>query len=224
MFGDQQCSTRFQKGRIPHNQSNLLDLVQVGQMFGRWRVVSSNLTREGGHRKLLVRCGCGFEVLRNYDSLVSGKSTQCNSCSDQDRKLYTKEQYRIAKNHTSMMARCYNRRHPSYKDYGARGIRVQKELQEKAKFIEYVESLPHNGNELDRIDNNKGYEIGNLRWVTRQEQTRNTRRNKYVVWQDKRMVLADFIREYTSISDSYARRLIREGRSLEYITDNYPRV
>jgi hypothetical protein len=44
-------------------------------------------------------------------------------------------------------------------------------------FAEYIEKNlgPCNGRSLDRIDGNKGYEPGNIRWATREEQNKNRR-------------------------------------------------
>jgi hypothetical protein len=49
------------------------------------------------------------------------------------------------------------------------------------KFYKEVGKMPTEYHQIDRIDNNKGYVEGNLRWATRSQQQRNTRR-AYIVY------------------------------------------
>ena len=73
--------------------------------------------------------------------------------------------------------RCENPNHAFYKDYGGRGITVAEELKSSRDFCEYLDSLPGwaPGMTLDRIDNDRGYEVGNLRWVCNSVQQGNKR-------------------------------------------------
>jgi hypothetical protein len=48
-------------------------------------------------------------------------------------------------------------------------------LKDPQSFIAYIGKRPSKKHSLDRIDNEKGYEPGNLRWATSQEQRRNAR-------------------------------------------------
>lgn len=78
----------------------------------------------------------------------------------------------------AMMARCNNPNARSFKNYGGRGITVWEPWQDAAAFIEWVEQTlgPRPaGHTLDRIDNDNGYEPGNVRWATHSEQARNRR-------------------------------------------------
>ena len=75
--------------------------------------------------------------------------------------------------------RCYNEKCADFKNYGGRGITMSDEfLNSSALFCAYLDSLPGwaPGMTLDRIDNSKGYEWGNLRWATYREQNKNKRR------------------------------------------------
>ena len=47
------------------------------------------------------------------------------------------------------------------------------------------------GMTLDRIDNERGYEPGNCRWVNMKAQSRNRTTNVWVDYQGQRMILAD---------------------------------
>lgn len=76
--------------------------------------------------------------------------------------------------------RCYNSNHKSFKNYGGRGIKIYEPWINN--YIEFKEWILENlgerpkGYSLDRINNNKNYEPGNLRWATSKEQNNNRRR------------------------------------------------
>lgn len=76
----------------------------------------------------------------------------------------------------STTQRCTNPKHPSFRNYGAKGISLSEELRSFEDYRDYVSSLPgydpENGS-LDRIDNRKGYEKNNLRWATQSIQVAN---------------------------------------------------
>ncbi len=72
--------------------------------------------------------------------------------------------------------KCYDKDAREYCRYGAKGRSLSDEwLENPTSFVEYVISLPNFDMSLtlDRVDNTKGYERGNLRWATHKEQARN---------------------------------------------------
>lgn len=95
-----------------------------------------------------------------------------------------------------MRARCHNPNSRDYHNYGARGIALHPEWRyDWRPFVKYVLTelgpRPSEGHTLDRIDNDKGYAPGNLRWATRAEQLRNRRTNVTVVLNGEHACLVD---------------------------------
>lgn len=75
----------------------------------------------------------------------------------------------------SMIARCYSFNHKRFKDYGGRGIRVCVRWHLFELFLEDVGLKPSLDLTLERIDNDRNYEPGNVRWATSKEQRDNQR-------------------------------------------------
>lgn len=73
----------------------------------------------------------------------------------------------------SMMQRCYGKSASNYKYYGALGIAVCERWHDFAVFLEDMGECESRQMTLDRIDNSKGYEPGNCRWITQAEQNKN---------------------------------------------------
>ena len=73
-----------------------------------------------------------------------------------------------------LVQRCTNPKNRNYADYGGRGVVVCERWMVFANFVADVGEKP-NGLTLDRIDNARGYEPGNVRWVSMHEQNQNRR-------------------------------------------------
>lgn len=76
--------------------------------------------------------------------------------------------------------RCFNKKHPQYKSYGGRGIKVCDRWRGRnglKRFLEDMGPRPE-GCSLDRIDNDGDYCPENCRWTDRWTQMCNTRKSK----------------------------------------------
>lgn len=77
--------------------------------------------------------------------------------------------------YSQMIARCFKENHPSYKNYGARGITVCNRWVESAfNFYEDMGPCPE-GMSLERIKNELGYSPENCKWETKSRQQYNQR-------------------------------------------------
>lgn len=89
-----------------------------------------------------------------------------------------------------VLNRCLNSKSRYYPRYGGRGISVCEQWrQDFQQFVMDVGKKPA-GKSLDRIDNNKGYEPGNVKWSTPKEQNNNKRNNHVIVYQEITATLA----------------------------------
>jgi hypothetical protein len=74
--------------------------------------------------------------------------------------------------------RCLNTKGKDYHRYGARGITVHPEWAESFEaFLAHIGPRPAGFKSVDRINNAKGYEPGNVRWATPAMQSQNLRGN-----------------------------------------------
>jgi len=81
---------------------------------------------------------------------------------------------------SNMIQRCTNSKHMFYKDYGARGIKVCDHWLTFKNFMEDMYSTYKEGLCLDRIDNDKDYELSNCQWSTQSKNSKNRRNSSKV--------------------------------------------
>lgn len=149
---------------------------EVGALFGSW---SFQAPGAGYNWQMLCRCGTARSV-RSQD-LRMGRSTSCGCRTPQGRTSglknkahgqdYGSKLYRTWRNAKN---RCFNPKATKYLRYGAAGITMYPAwANDFPAFAQYVGEPPSPLHTLDREDNTKGYEPGNVRWATAKEQCNN---------------------------------------------------
>ena len=76
----------------------------------------------------------------------------------------------------AMRQRCENPKHPCFKLYGGRGIKVCGRWARFENFLADMGKKPGPKHCLERLDNEAGYSPDNCSWKTQKDQMRNTRR------------------------------------------------
>jgi len=113
----------------------------TGQVFGRWLVLD-RAENKNGLVHWNCECECGAVVAVRSCNLVTGLSKQCNSCSNKARDLNQVRQdpllVGLRARWRGMMSRCYNKKDPDYRFYGARKASVCKEWHDMEVFIEWA--------------------------------------------------------------------------------------
>lgn len=122
----------------------------------------------------------------------------------------------------NMVQRCNNPNHKSYKDYGAKWIKVERKNFIEFKEDMYVSYLDHvnkfwkKETTIDRIDSRGNYCKKNCKWSTHLEQSNNLSSNRSVVYKGKfYRTLASLCREYGIGVTTLSQRINQYWRSLE---------
>lgn len=76
-----------------------------------------------------------------------------------------------------IVQRCTDANAPIYRYYGGRGVTICDRWRSFEAFLADVGFKPNPTVSLDRIDNDRGYEPGNVRWASKRDQARNRRSN-----------------------------------------------
>lgn len=157
-----------------------LEITQ-GTKFGRLTIVSESeetvLPSGQKHRKFLCQCECGQETTVRLSHL---RSDITQSCGCLQLEIATRHGLRndpIYSRCIKAIARCHNPKDPKFPRYGGRSIEVFHEWRKDiGKFVRFLKELPGANNSslsIDRIDNDRGYEPGNLRFTCNSVQIRN---------------------------------------------------
>ena len=172
-----------------------------GQVFGRLTALSYAGTK--GHGSLWVcSCSCGKVKTIKYASLTRGTSTSCGCYRREvhaNRRMRPEGHQRTQKNrmwriYVSMKTRCYNERHPTYKNYGARGVKVcQRWLNSFDAFVDDM-GVPTQPLSIDRIDGSGNYTPENCRWSDRRTQSSNRRNSPKFDWKGQKLNITQICR------------------------------
>ena len=186
----------------------------TGKAVGSWTVLERAGNDKYGKMMWLCKCGCGkVKRVAGY-SMRRGESSSCKSCSNKENKFGITHGGCKTKLYAvwhSMRQRCKNINDQAWKHYGGRGIKVYREWHKFEIFRNWALTNGYKeGLEIDRIDNNKGYYPENCRWITRKEQCRNTRRNRYITINNRTKTVIEWAEEY-GINVNVLRSRIRLG-------------
>lgn len=191
----------------------------IGTTYGNLTVISFFGISKDRQKVYTCKCSCGKEKNVLSGNLKRGNTKSCgcigkskasSRCSllnlrhgESDTKLW--------KTWRGIVERTTCKTSSHYKRYGGAGISIYNDWLIYENFASYIGHPPSKDYSIDRIDNSKGYEPGNIRWATAKEQASNRSTNVRVKIGGEIMILSDAARKL-NISKSTASRWLASGK------------
>lgn len=125
-------------------------------------------------------CSCGNYTKVTIGNLNCGHTTSCGcllvEMAADRHKTHGMSKTKEYKCWVKMRERCLNPNDKEYPNYGAIGVTIQESWQQDFQaFFDFMGEHPKDGKRysIDRIENDRGYCEGNVRWATSHQQARN---------------------------------------------------
>lgn len=195
----------------------------IGKKFSRLTVVSQaykHFSPSGrSENKVDVVCDCGKKKSVYVSHLVKGNTRSCGCF----RSELTSERNERHKDYGSpeyvtwcaIKQRCLNPKNRKYPKYGGSGISICDKWKESYDaFLCDVGRKPKDCSSLDRIDNSRNYEPGNVRWADSKTQVRNREVTQFVLVEGKFISVAELSEQSVVEYYNFHKRL-RLGWSLQ---------
>ena len=189
----------------------------AGRQFGKLTAVAVT-DRGGGSVKWLCECSCGNLAEVTAARLVSGHTRSCGCLVRNPvvtrpvpgtHKCRTKlKEYSVWR---GMKQRCYNENCKEYKYYGDRGIQMCDRWLTFENFYQDMGPRPSDDHEIDRVDSNGNYELGNCRWLLGVMQARNTRKTVRLEYAGVTMAASDWADFFSTTRSAVVQSVTRIG-------------
>ena len=183
----------------------------TGEKYGRLTVIERS-GYKGRHITWKCRCDCGSETIAIGQNLKNANTLSCGCLNAELVKtrgithgMRDSQEYNSWR---ALIERCTNSAHPTYRNYGARGITVCSRWRESfSAFYSDMGPRPSPKHSIDRINNALGYEKTNCRWATKLEQCNNMRTNTLITAFGKTQTIRQWATELGMVKDTIRGRL-----------------
>jgi hypothetical protein len=197
--------------------------LKSGDRFGTRTVLEELPERRYTYVVYRVKCDCG-EISELTGHYLRHSNKDCRKCSSKKNKIKGEAHWAYKHGHTSrdrersptyhvwvaMRFRCNNPNDPQYKDYGERGIKVCAAWDDYQQFLDDM-GHPEKGQQIERIDNDKGYYKENCKWANIIEQANNRRSTRFYEISGEKIPQTELIRRLGWTRDKFNHVKKRKG-------------
>lgn len=180
---------------------------RTGSKFERWTVLSFSHRNSAGSASWNCQCECGSLGKVLGSNLTSGSSTSCGCWKKEQAVTHGMTRHPAFRVFCAAKDRCTREGNKQYQDYGGRGIKFL--FTSFEEFWEELKETYKEGLTLERIDNNKNYESGNVKWATRVQQANNKRNNVWFEYSGEKKTQAQWAKHFKVTDQLIANALKR---------------
>ena len=172
--------------------------IPVGYRHGLLTITGTFKRQKSGEAIFPVLCDCGVVTTARFRGKFGGLC--CGCCAGHRRTRHQikhgDSNSRLNRVWIGMRARCNDPKRKEYKNYGGRGIKVCDEWGDFTAFRDWaLEQGWVKGLDIDRIDNDGDYSPENCRVVSRRENLRHTRHNRYLEAFGERKIMIEWVED-----------------------------
>lgn len=184
----------------------------VGAKFGRLIVIQRAGVTSGSVMWKVV-CQCGVSKTVSGSNLRSGDVTSCGCYKREIHTVHGFARHPLYFVWVNMIRRCGSDKYG--KTYNT--LKVYKPWHNIKTFIKYIETKlgakPTASHSIDRIENNRGYYPGNIRWATKSEQSNNRKSVRRFTYKGETETVRYFADKY-GVKFATVRNRLRKGYSI----------
>lgn len=207
-----------------------IKIIKIGQKFGRLTYLGKDKKKILNNKNfyyLYCKCKCGKKLYVRKQSLLSGNTKSCGCLHIDSVTKHGYGKHPLRQLWVNINKRCYYTNNPDYHRYGGRGIKVNKYWRKNHingfdNFLKWaLENGWKKGLDIDRRDNNKGYNPKNCRFISRKENERNRRNTIFIMYKGKKWKFIEFFEKFRNKKVSYGTarmRILRGWSSIDAVT------
>jgi len=161
------------------------------------------------------KCDCGRTRTISIKHLRTKGRSNCICIRNKKLTTHGMAKTRLYKIYIGIKTRCYNKRHISYRDYGAKGIIMCDEWLDYENFFKDMGKDYKDGLSIERIDPKGNYESANCKWIPLIEQSKNKTNTIYVEYKKNRIKLIDLVKMFEINYNKLYERIFIYNKSVD---------